>query len=183
MELNIIHLPRRLDRKDKLLSELRGQEISEVRWWDGIEEGLPLRDIARAHKRIVAWAKKERLPSVLIAEDDLAFTAIGAFRHYLQQIPADYDLYLGAIHSGKIQSDRSVKDFSGTALYMIHARFYDTFLSINENMNIDRALAGKGKFMVCHPLVARQANGFSDNSGRFIDYRPYNRRYRFYGQP
>jgi hypothetical protein len=177
--LHIIHLSRRKDRKASVLQQLFEQEILDFQFWEGIEEGLPIRDIARAHKSVVRWARESGLPSVLIAEDDLQFTAPGAFRYYQERVPTDYDLYLGSINYGKIQPDQSVEDFSGTTLYTIHSRFFDTFLSTREDSNIDRALAGKGKYKVCDPLVAYQVNGYSDNSQRFIDYGPYKKRFKY----
>lgn len=72
-------------------------------------------------------------------------------------------MYLGGIYYGRIKDDNSVSDFAGTMLYKIHQKFYDTFLSINEEIDIDRALAGKGRFIVCNPFVAIQHEGFSDN--------------------
>jgi hypothetical protein len=79
---------------------------------------------------------------------------------------------LNIIHLSK-RKDNSVIDFSGPILYLIHERFYDTFLSINENNHIDRALKNRGRFIVCNPMVAIQHDGFSDNSKRIMHYDIY----------
>jgi hypothetical protein len=66
-----------------------------------------------------------------------------------------------------------VTDFAGTHLYTIHQNFYTTFLDQNGEMDIDRALKNKGKFVVCNPIVAIQRNGFSDNRKQAMDYSIY----------
>ncbi len=92
MTLNIIHLPHRVDRLELLKNELITQEIADYRIWDGVlDEEKPFRGIAQAHKRIITWARDQNLHKVMIAEDDVKFTAKGAFKHFLQHEPADYD--------------------------------------------------------------------------------------------
>lgn len=96
--LNIIHLPHRIDRWTILMEELRSQSISNYRIWDGIiDGGLSCRGISKAHKQIVAFAKLNHMQYVLIGEDDLHFTAPGAFNFYCDNIPQDFDLFLGGI--------------------------------------------------------------------------------------
>lgn len=106
----------------------------------------------------------------MIAEDDIKFTARGAFDYFIKNEPQEYDLYLGGIIYGNINSDNTVCDFAGTHFYKIKQKFYDTFLSIPEGKDIDRLLANKGKFIVCNPFVAIQNNGFSDNQKRHQNY-------------
>lgn len=106
----------------------------------------------------------------MIAEDDIKFTAPFAFNHFLKQKPREFDLYLGGIYHGTIHSENTVEDFAGLTLYIIHQTFYDTFLSAGENTDLDRELAGKGKFIVCNPFAAIQHNGYSDNKKEFINY-------------
>jgi hypothetical protein len=87
----------------------------------------------------------------------------GALDYYLKSEPQDYDLYLGGISYGKLNNDNIVEEFTGTDLYKIRQRFYNTLLSLSGEVDIDRALARKGKYYVCNPMVAIQRNGFSDN--------------------
>lgn len=170
MELNIIHLEQRKDRFKLLENQLVEQNIVKYRLWEGIVDKNPKRGIAKAHKQIIEWANNQNLPSIIVAEDDIKFTARGAFEYFLQNEPQDYDIYLGGIIYGNINSDNSVNDFSGTHLYKINKRFYNTFLSLSEEKDIDRSLANKGKFIVCNPIVAIQHNGFSDNRKRHQNY-------------
>ena len=74
MNINIIHLPERIDRMKSLRKELHKQNISEYEIWDGIiDSEITVRGISKAHKRIVQYAKDNCLPEVLIGEDDLHF--------------------------------------------------------------------------------------------------------------
>ncbi len=168
--LHIINLPYRSDRKECILDELKKQEITTFRFWEGIINiQYRAAGIAQAHKQIVQYAKNEHLPFITIAEDDIRFTASGAFEYYCANRPDEYDLYLGAVSYGKISDDNKVEDFSGLLLYTIHARFYDTFLSIPEQGHIDRCLKHKGLYKVCPLFVVIEENGYSDNSGRDED--------------
>ncbi len=171
MRLNIIHLPRRNDRYEHLLGQLAIQDIKEFQFWDGIEDSeMPQRGICFAHQRIIQDALDKQLETVLIAEDDLLFTAPGAFRYFIQNVPTSFDLYLGGISDGKIQNDGSTSSFSGLMLYMVHRRFYETMLSFSGDQHLDTALRERGKFYVCDPMVAMQQNGFSDNQKRHMDH-------------
>lgn len=174
MLLNIIHLTHRKDRLINLIKELDNQLITEYLIWDGILDlENPSRGISKAHKQIVQMAKKNNLPFVLIAEDDIKFTAKGAFNYFLQSEPKDYDLYLGGIYYGNIKPDNSAEDFSGLTLYMIQSKFYDTFLSIPENLPLDRGLSKKGFYLVCNPFIAIQYDGYSDNKKSYQNYDMY----------
>ncbi|MGB3946340.1 MAG: hypothetical protein WBM13_00025 [Bacteroidia bacterium] len=154
-----------------LQKELQEQGISEFQIWNGIiDSEITERGISKAHKQIIQYAKDNCLPEVLIGEDDLHFTGKNAFKFFLANVPSDYDIYLGGIYYGRLKSDNTVEDFSGLTLYMVNERFYDTFLSVSENVHLDRALRNKGRFVVCNPLVVVQHNGFSDNVKEEVNY-------------
>jgi len=167
-------LPEREDRFILLQRELELQNISSFKIWNGIiDEQSTVKGISLAHKQIVQYAKNSKLPSILIAEDDIKFTDQGAFDFFLKSIPNVFDLYLGGIIWGEIREDNSVTDFSGIMLYLIHERFYDAFLDISKSYHLDRSLKNKGRFIVCNPMVAIQHNGLSDNSKRMMNYEVY----------
>jgi hypothetical protein len=168
--INIIHLPQREDRLLLVKDQLTQQNLQGC-FWPGIPDiDNPKKGIAQAHKQVIKHAKQGNLHSVTIAEDDIKFTAPGAFDYFLEHEPAAFDLYLGGIYHGEIKPDNIVKDFAGLMLYTIHYRFYETFLSLPEENDIDRELAGRGKFVVCNPFVAIQHNGYSDNKKKYMDY-------------
>ena len=82
MPLHISHLKHRIDRLQLLNNQLFEQNIDYYRLWDGIlDEENPKRRIAKAHKQIIEWADNQNLPSIIIAEDDIKFTAPGAFEY------------------------------------------------------------------------------------------------------
>ncbi|HUZ58285.1 MAG TPA: hypothetical protein VMU83_05840 [Hanamia sp.] len=174
MFLNIIHLAQRVDRLQLLKDEIATQKISNFKMWEGVVDNtLTRRGISRAHKNIIRHAKLQGSQSVLIGEDDLHFTAPGAFNFYLANIPDDFDIYLGGIVYGNIDENNLTTDFSGTTLYIIHERFYDQMLALPEDQHIDRALRNCGKFVVCNPMAVIPHNGYSDNRKRYVDYEPY----------
>ena len=179
--MHIIHLPHRIDRFNLLMDELRVQQIAHRRIWDGVmDKEYPAHGILKAHQQVVSYAKEEALKQITIAEDDIRFTAKQAYRYYLSNQPDDFDLYLGGITWGIINEDRRVNDFSGTSLYTINEKFFDTFLGLRPGVDFDRQLAGKGKFIVCDPMVACQHDGYSDNQKRHIDFEPLFRRKKWF---
>lgn len=163
--MNIIHgrTPARLN---PLLEELQRQSVSNYEIWDSIYLKSVKASINAAHKQIVEFAQVAGWNEVLIAEDDFIGTHENSFKFFLSQKPKDYDLYLSMIYMGDIDENNRVKDFSGMTLYMVHSRFYDTFLNVDPEEHIDRALSGKGEFVVCNPFAFVQRNGFSSNTGK-----------------
>ena len=181
--LNIIHLSHRKDRERLLIEQLKDQNIVDYKLWEGVfDKENPKCGIARAHKNIVRWAQSQNHPFVLIAEDDIKFTAIGAFEYFIKNEPKEYDLYLGGVMHGEINEDHSINDFSGLTLYKIRENFYDTFLSLSEERDIDRELANKGKFIVCNPFTVVQHNGFSDNKNEYQNFDLYLQQHKLFGQ-
>lgn len=168
--VNVIHDPKRNDRRILLESEIREQGF-EVRYWPALfEPVMPFAGINKAHKQIVRWAMAEKLPMVCIAEDDVKFTDKGAWKYFIEHIPTDFDIWLAGISCGIIKADRTVRDFCGLHLYIVHERFYNQFLGVSVELHLDRGLAGKGKYMVCDPFCAIQHDGHSDNKNLFATY-------------
>lgn len=137
------------------------QGITDYRFWDGIVDNPVCKGVSKAHKQIVAYAKQYELPEITIAEDDIKFPAEDGYEYFLSKKPEDFDLYLGGIYRGEIK-DGKTTDFSSLHLYIIKAKFYDTFLGIDETKHLDTELAGKGDYHVCYPFAAIQHNGYSD---------------------
>jgi hypothetical protein len=79
MELHIIHLPNRSDRLQFLKQEIAEQEIANYRIWNGITAAITSKGIARAHQQIVTYAKANCITEILVAEDDIHFTAPRCF--------------------------------------------------------------------------------------------------------
>lgn len=163
---NIIRNPARPTIEAQLLNELKRQGITEYKLWDSVHiANRPRRTgINLAHKRIVEWALMEGLPEVCIMEGDIWFPAEDGWQYFLKNKPTEdyYDLYLGGITRGDIK-DGITKRYTGQFCYFIHERFYTTFLGVNENLDIDGAMSGLGKFYVCEPFAAFCYPGYSEN--------------------
>ncbi len=162
----------RNERALSIVKQSKTQGFS-VRFWQGDTDDkvFPCKNINRAFKKIVQYAKEERLPTVTIGEDDLKFTASGAWEFYLKNMPKDFDIYLSGIYAGRLDGNRIIDGYSGNTLVTVHERFYDFFLSADPDDHLDRALgrfASEKKYIVSLPFVCRQLTGYSENKKRFI---------------
>lgn len=172
MKANVIHNEKNFARGSVLKYELDRQKVLHE-FWPAIYKTPVQTGISQAHKQIVFNAKKEGLKEVLIMEDDVKFPSMDGFSYFLQNKPEDYDIYLGGVYSGSPDKEGLVKSFSGLHCYMVHSSFYDDFLSIDESKHLDRGMAGKGRFVLCDPMVAIQYNGFSENTNQIMNYDSY----------
>lgn len=181
--LNVIHHDIRYERKESFERQFKEQGI-EYKVWDAVRGHNPMaKNISLAHKRIIQWAKENDLEEVMVAEDDILFHAPDAWQYFLNNKPESFDLYLGGIYRGEIKDNKTVDRFSGLHLYICHRRFYDIFLSVYENMDIDHALANTGDFHVCYPFAATQLEGvWSDNVQRVTYYDILLQNYKIYGK-
>lgn len=169
MTANIIHKDDRPERIEPLMKQLSEQGINHFRLWDGIHARTVVEGVNLAHKQIIQNAKDYGLEKVLVFEDDIEFFGKGAFDYYLKHEPDEYDIYLGGIYLGKIVNGVAMY-FTAMHCYMVHSRFYNTFLSVPNDMHIDHALAGLGLYVVCDPFICRQSNGHSSNTGKYENY-------------
>lgn len=142
----------------------------------------PSEGIALSHCSIVRSAKASGADRVIIAEDDCQFFSPLAMKHFLDNEPGDYDVYLGGLYAGseKVTEDnRLVKFFCGLHLYMVHERFYDRFLSADWQLDsIDNALSrmarkGQAKIVACYPFAAVQRELVSNNTGCIFKHRAF----------
>jgi hypothetical protein len=179
--IGIIHNDVQTLRYETLLRELRGQGIDKyeifpsVYHWKSVKRGINL-----AHKSVVEYGKLRGEVETCVMEDDIRFCGSGAFEYFLEHKPKEFDLYLAGIYVGEI-IDGKVKEFCGFHCYIIHERFYDTFLELPLDEHIDNACRGKGEFYVCDPFIAVQYNGFSSQTGKDEDYDTLLQGRRFYG--
>lgn len=172
VEAHIIHDARRTDRWALLQAELQSQNDLDLRpvYWPAVHADKPATGISRAHKQIIQHAKDRAKPYVLVLEDDVHFTSNGALKHFLQNGPQEFDLWLGGVYWADPKGASVLSRFSSTHCYVCHHRFYDTFLAADETLDIDQAIWGKGLYKVCRPFVAIQHPGYSDNAGKAVDY-------------
>jgi GR25 family glycosyltransferase involved in LPS biosynthesis len=92
-----------------------------------------------SHIAVVRRAREQRLPNILILEDDAVFDAQieSRFASYISQVPADWDMLLfGGIHGGSpvavtaniIKIDHTLSTFA----YALKHTIYDRFIELNE---------------------------------------------------
>jgi hypothetical protein len=173
MTVNIIHLKNTewsSDRYSSFIKELNEQEITDYKIWDGFHGTNRVININRAHKQIVSYAKGNGLPEICIMEDDCIFLAPGAFEYFVQHKPIEYDLWLGGISNLLKKHDGYITDFRGFTLYFVHSNFYDRYLSVPDNVNIDAAMKGLGKYYLCDKIICSQCAGYSYHKKRHKDY-------------
>lgn len=167
--LNIItgHRPERMP---VLANELETQGITNYRFWDSVYLPSVKASINAAHRQIIEYAKLAEFPDVIVAEDDVKFSAPGAWEYFLSKKPRYFDIYLGGIFIGEPDENGDVKEFTGMTMYCVSERFYSRFLAVDPNEHIDVALAGRGHYVVCDPFVVTQHDGHSTNTGKFEKY-------------
>lgn len=177
MTLHILHLPHgegypphRQKRYDTLIKELKSQSIIDYWIWNGIEDKFPHTGISKAFKRVVQYAKDNELPMVAIAEDDVRFSHPDSWKYFLENIPPYFDLYLSSFYSGMITFDNRIENFRGMTCFIVAKKFYDKFLSADEEKNIDHALDGLGEYFVCPYFPCTQHPGFSDKDQREVNH-------------
>lgn len=170
MVANILTLPSSKDRHSLIIDELVSQGIAARFWYGEIAKYRVANGIARSHKKIIRHAKYAKEREVLVMEDDVAMTHPKSLSFFLDNKPTEFDIYLGTISGGFIQPDNSINKFSGLLLYIVHERFYDRFLSLPEDKDIDLALEGKGRFIVCNPMVAVSHDIYSTHHKKVMNY-------------
>ena len=142
----------------------------------------PSEGIAAAHCSIIEQAKREGLDRVTIAEDDCQFFSTLALKHFFDNEPEDYDVYLGGLYAGSEKitpENRIVGFFCGLHLYTVHHRFYDRFLGSDHHLDsIDNALSrlamyGGAKIVACYPFAAVQRELVSNNTGQIFRHKAF----------
>lgn len=167
MKLNIILDSRRVEKYHPLIDELERQKIEEFELWECIMLPDIVSSINISHKMIVMDAQEKGLKEVAIAEDDLFFPAEDGWRYFMKNKPEIFDLYLASTYV----ITEPLKHICGFHLYVIHSKFYESFLSIPDNVHIDTHMDSlKGDYHFCQPFAALQRPGFSANNKSVVNY-------------
>jgi hypothetical protein len=165
--LNIIFDERRIERYEPLMYELERQGIVEYEIFPCIMFPDVVASINASHKMIVAEAKRAGLKETCIAEDDVMFPAEDGWEYFLSKKPNEYDLYLSGTYCVPVEN----KIITGFHLYMVHEKFYDTFLSVKDSVHIDTEFNNiKGDYHFCYPFAALQRPGWSNNNKEMANY-------------
>lgn len=174
-------------RLGRLMKELEGQGIKDYTIMPGFYDPVNTKEaIHKGHRMIVELAKKQGFENCIIAEDDIVFSSPNSYKYFLSCIPDSYDLFCGLFYAGELKDNRVMNGASGImTLYSIHNRFYDFFLSLNNNTHIDRELgltAFEHEYYVVSPECVKQRGGYSHNLKRDMYYEPYLEGKTLYGQ-
>lgn len=175
------------NREERVLSLVRQakKHFIALQFWEGdlTDNVFRASNVARAFKKIVSYAKEERLPYITIAEDDIVFTSRESWKYYLDNWPDDFDMYLGGIYAGRLDGNRIIDGYSGHTLVTIHERFYDVFLRDDPSeLHLDRSLGklcSQYKFIVTIPFVVKQLGGYSENKKKVQTYEMYEKDWEY----
>jgi GR25 family glycosyltransferase involved in LPS biosynthesis len=134
-----------------------------------------------SHLKCIQLAKDNKLPYVLILEDDATFTdnCIKTFNESFNQIQQLewHMFYLGAnLNAPASIVNESLLKLTGaytTHAYMVHERFYDTILNLKLDYEIDvcySKLMTSSNIYMCNPIISYQLPSHSDLQNGFRDY-------------
>ena len=170
--INVICDDRMIDRQLPLLEELIRQKAPYILWPIVEDKNSVVASINKSHKQIVAFAKKQNLPEILIGEDDLCFPATDGYQYFIKNKPQYYDLYIAGsylpIEHNPYPHATSVVGFH---LYFVHSRYYDRYLSLPDDGHIDQLQDGSTcEIKVCYPFAAIQRPGWSSNNRAAVNY-------------
>lgn len=179
--VNIIHDPRRPEKKENIIAEMSRQGIKDYIIWDAVEDvNSVVSSISKSHKQIIQHAKENYIEEVIIMEDDCYFPAEDGFKHFIKKRPKWlWMLYLGGAYSVQIEKTSSgwdcVKQFFGLHCYIAHCSIYNLILSAPEHLHIDTWLSDQVKHLcasvsICMPMAAIQRKGWSENNKGIADY-------------
>ncbi len=176
----VINLPERTDRLKVFKNELKYIGSPEFTIIEGVKNKHSHRGIGQAHLNCIQYAKENKLPYILVMEDDVRFQGKEKTLNYinecLENLPSEWDVLLGGVYLAKNKKPyndywHSVGEFCGLQFYIVNANAYDKFLSYDFSIHIDRWVNKGGlKSFVSSKFFATQYTGISDNTGRRVDY-------------
>lgn len=175
----IINLEDRLDRKSHILTEITKLPSISHEIVTGIRDET--KTCFQSHMKCIQLAKENKLPYILILEDDAVFIdgANDILCNVLNEVQQyEWDmLYLGAnLQRPTIKVSETLLKLTGaytTHAYMVHERFYDTLLNLPHLYEIDmhyNELMLKHNIYMCNPIIAYQLPSYSDLQNGYRDY-------------
>ena len=175
----IINLKHRTDRYDHIINEVGKLPMIAAEVIEAIVDET--RTCFASHLKCIQLAKDNKLPYVLILEDDATFTdnCIETFNESFNQIQQLewHMFYLGAnLNAPASIVNESLLKLTGaytTHAYMVHERFYDTILNLKLDYEIDvcySKLMTSSNIYMCDPIISYQLPSHSDLQNGFRDY-------------
>jgi glycosyl transferase family 25 len=188
----IINLQYRNDRYNHIINEITKLKISQFQVIDAVQRDISWKGCLESHLKCIKLAKENKLPYVLILEDDAVFidNAPEIFKKILLDIQTfEWDMFfLGAnlqTHTTRISNTLLKLNGSYAAhAYIVHERFYDTILNLQPTCEIDvhySNLMLDYDIYMCDPMIAYQLPSHSDLQNGFRDYNSgmYNNYFKF----
>lgn len=178
MQIAVILTPNDERRLNIFTSEINNQ----IRVWEEeiyiqeavMDYGMPRRGINNSHKAIITKAKNGGWSEVMILEDDVRFHTDNAIERLFNMwkiIPKNKDILFGGIYDGEVSKEFSIYcslkgRLSGLHCYIVNAPYYDSILSIPEELNLDYGISVGhiGNFYCAYPMLATQYDGYSYNA-------------------
>jgi hypothetical protein len=172
---NIIYDDRKFEDYPIIIDEMNRQGITEYNIIKPVYHKIVVNSINLTQKSIVREAKERGDEMVCIMEQDIWFPNKSGWKYFLENIPADFDMYSGGTYGIDTRFEYKppvvkVNLFIGHHCVIVHSKYYDKFLETNETKHIDTEQEGKGDFYVCFPFAALQRPGYSFNNRDKVDY-------------
>jgi GR25 family glycosyltransferase involved in LPS biosynthesis len=185
----IINLLHRQDRYDHMVEEMKKLSIP-YQFIPGIIDET--KTCFQSQRECVRLAKENKLPYILILEDDAVFTdqVVEILEQALAEVQTmKWDmLFLGAnLQAPATTVSPTLLKLQGAYAahaYIVHERFYDTILSLPQTCEMDvhyHNLMSDHDVYMCNPMIAYQLPSYSDLQDGFRDYNSamYNNYLRF----
>jgi GR25 family glycosyltransferase involved in LPS biosynthesis len=175
----IINLKHRTDRYDHITNEISKLDIDSYEIIEGIIDET--KTCFQSQKKCIQLAKENKLPYVLVLEDDAIFTdnvndVLYSTFNELQQFNWDM-FFLGAnLQQTAIKVSETLLKLNGAFAahaYMVHERFYDTILNLPHTFEMDmhyNNLMLHHNVYMCDPMIAYQLPSHSDLQDGYRDY-------------
>ena len=175
----IINLKHRTDRYEHITDEISKLDISSYEIIEGIIDET--KTCFQSQKKCIQLAKENKLPYVLVLEDDAIFTedvnkVLQSTFKELQQYEWDM-FFLGAnLQKPATKISDTLLKLNGAFAahaYMVHERFYDTILNLPHICEMDmhyNDLMIQHNVYMCDPMVAYQLPSHSDLQDGYRDY-------------
>ena len=178
----VINLKNRIDRLNSFKTIFSENFTStELKVIEAEKHTKPFIGCNRSHKKCIKWAIENKLPSILIFEDDFLLNTPNSINYIFdayKNLPKDFDIslfgyYFLAPNKKRINNYwNQITDFCALQMYLVNEKAYDKILNLKDDYHIDR-LMGRDYTLIKYAtnlLPTRQANGFSDNSGKETNY-------------
>lgn len=176
MKLQVIHDIRAPARLPLLKRELEIQGVGDYRLAPGADDENPSVAVRLAHQGCFEWAITQGHDRVWIAEDDVVFTAPGAWDHFVELVKKIGGFVTGGTYGGhytvkeKHDGWARVEQLCGLHLYSCPTSLVEVVRKA-EQWHLDIWFARNvPEVKMAWPIVAYQRPGYSVKDKKFMDH-------------